>query len=1024
MGLGGITLGWIAAHAGAAHSGVSSPAGVRAARGCGNVSVVLARNETISQTSRRRPVRRLALGSTLLCGALASGLLSTRVASAQVVLDPNFSSDTIGAGEYAPGLNTDYLIREAYGQRSGDNLFHRFSQFDIPTAQSATFIEDAPGSGIRRVIAHVGGSGASQIDGVLRSTIPNADLYFYNARGVVFGPNSQLDLLGSFYASSANSIRFSDDVRFGEIESGAAVTITAAAPSAWGFLSNAPAEIAVEGARLRVPDRSDLSLVAGPIRIEGPGTGTAPNLAAPSGALQLVSLGAAGEVAIDARSAPDLDAFSRLGAITLGDGGLIDASGVDDQILIVRGDSLSIDDATILANHTGLGDHPGVAVDLAVRGEIRLGSFATGTNALLRSVNLRGELPGGAPGPDVGNAGAVLVRADSLRIDGPDSQMIVGSECLNAFPCAAGYEPGGAGGALEIDVDRFSIRNGGLVVVQTFGRGDGSSASVRARVVEIGNDDGARHPNPGRRLSPALLSFNQGFFTPGSNPPPGQDARGGDLDLVVGDRVQLENGGRISSLNFQNGTGGDIRIETGDFEMTYGDSGAGPGLAPERSAVLSQIINEFTGNPMAGEGTAGDIEIVSRADMRISPGAISSTATVIDPDGIGPLPALIANGLPGAITLRAPDGAIRIEGTSTVSTIVNNGAAPPITLESEILELRDGGQISSLTRATGRAGDLVIRANDILISGTSQGGARRSGLFSKPNDSADLQPNGASGSISIDGARLRVENGATINVDGARDGAAGNLLIGVAAPLQSVTLDNATIEANTSGAGALGGDIEINAGRIRLDNAASISASNIITGGTGSIRLNGDQLELFRDSEIAATSGAMGVGGDIVIRMRDGVVASDSRITTDSRGSTPTNQGGNIDIEAQVLVLSASALRASAPAGAGGRIRIVAGRFLPTNANPLPDATGGSTALDGEVTILSAETSTQSVIPRPNVLYEDPSRQLATGCESRTDAQGSLYVLPRPVEPPPGESLSGGSSSDALASGEGCGRWL
>ncbi|MEZ4289359.1 MAG: filamentous hemagglutinin N-terminal domain-containing protein [Myxococcota bacterium] len=218
------------------------------------------------------------------------GVVVTSTAHAQVVLDPAFSSDTVGAGEYAPGLTTDYLIREAYGRRAGDNLFHRFSRFDIPTGQSATFVEDAPGSGIRRVVAHVGGATVTRIDGVLRSTIPGADLYLYNARGVVVGPEGRLDLQGSFHASTASDLHFADGVRFGDSTPGAVVTLTSADPTAWGFLST-PAPITLEGdtlagraASLVVPDDATLSLVGGAITIDGPGApGSTPSLAAPSG---------------------------------------------------------------------------------------------------------------------------------------------------------------------------------------------------------------------------------------------------------------------------------------------------------------------------------------------------------------------------------------------------------------------------------------------------------------------------------------------------------------------------------------------------------------------------------------------------------------------------------------------------------------------------------------------------------------------------------------------------------------------
>ena len=201
---------------------------------------------------------------TTLTAIVASAPLLPHPAAAQVVLDPTFSNDTVGPGEYAPGLNTDYLIRESYGQRQGSNLYHRFVRFDVPTGTSATFIEDAPGSGIQRIISHVGGTTPSMIDGVIRSTIPGADLYLFNSRGVIFGPNASLDVLGAFHVSSANRIRFgASEPDFGIVGAGAPVTLSAAAPAAWGFLSAAPAEVAVEGGSLSVRDGHDLSVVGG-----------------------------------------------------------------------------------------------------------------------------------------------------------------------------------------------------------------------------------------------------------------------------------------------------------------------------------------------------------------------------------------------------------------------------------------------------------------------------------------------------------------------------------------------------------------------------------------------------------------------------------------------------------------------------------------------------------------------------------------------------------------------------------------
>ncbi len=936
-------------------------------------------------------------GSRVIAAALAIAVgiagPAIPVARAQVVLDPNFSNETITAGEYAPGLATDYLIRESYGRRAGDNLFHRFSRFDIPTGQSATFVEDAAGSGIRRIVARVGGLSASRIDGVLRSTIPNADLLLFNARGVVFGPNAQLDLLGSFQTASGDFIRFADDARFGDLASGPAVTLSAAAPSAWGFLSAAPAEIAVEGSTLRTPDGRDLSLVGGDLRIEGPGSSSTPTLAAPSGALRLVSLGAAGEVPVDARQPSSLDGLESLGAIRLTADAVVDASGTGDQILIVRADSLSLDDATIIADHlaaidSGAGggdDHSGIAVDIDLRGALRIGSRGDGTSGSVTSLAFRDESAPGVPGPDVGDGGDVIITADSFVLDGPGSQLIVGNGCVGTnLVCAPGTAPGGAGGRLEIDVDRFAIRNGAIAVVQTLGPGASSDATVRARRIEIGNDADAPRPG-GEPFDTFLLSYNGGSFADGSTPPPEQAARGGDLALFATERLELENRGSISSRTFGNGRGGAIRIEAGDLVML--DSLPEP--AGTRSGIRSDTNRADLLRPELDEGRAGGIDVLLSGDLRVEHGSIRSSA------------ARGANGRPGEISLQALDGTIDLGTRAVVSSEIETGVGATTTLVADRIVLRDGAAVQSITRNDGAAGDIVVAAREIDLAGVSAA-ASRTGFFSESIDNADPRPNGPSGSVIIEGGHLRVTDGATISVTGSRDGAAGRVRIGAETPMASLTLDRGgTIEANTFGADAAGGDIEIDARQIRLDRAGAITASNSVVGGTGSIRLDGRDLRLLRGAEIRATSGVSGVGGDITIDMTGSVVADAARLTTDSQGSTPTNQGGNIAIDSELLLLSSTALRASAPSASGGEIRIVAGRFLPTAGNPRPDASGGAPELDGVVSVLAAETNTQSAVPRPSVAYVDPSQRLATGCESRTRAQGSLYVLPRPSAAPP-----------------------
>jgi filamentous hemagglutinin family protein len=66
------------------------------------------------------------------------------------------------------------------GSTRGANLFHSFQRFDIPTGHSATFT--GPDQ-IRNVIGRVTGGQTSNIDGTLRSTVGQADVYLINPSG-------------------------------------------------------------------------------------------------------------------------------------------------------------------------------------------------------------------------------------------------------------------------------------------------------------------------------------------------------------------------------------------------------------------------------------------------------------------------------------------------------------------------------------------------------------------------------------------------------------------------------------------------------------------------------------------------------------------------------------------------------------------------------------------------------------------------------------------------------------------------
>ncbi|MCP3873928.1 MAG: filamentous hemagglutinin N-terminal domain-containing protein, partial [Desulfobacteraceae bacterium] len=163
-------------------------------------------------------------------------LISTLPTNAEVTLD-----GSLGRSGALPG--PDYQIGADLGKQHGGNLFHSFQDFNLNRAESATF--SGPNS-VNNVISRVTGGNPSQIDGLIRSTIPNADMYLLNPHGIMFGKNARLDVQGGFHASTADYLRLKDGGRFDARQPKNSI-LTVAPVEAFGFLNSQVAPISVQG---------------------------------------------------------------------------------------------------------------------------------------------------------------------------------------------------------------------------------------------------------------------------------------------------------------------------------------------------------------------------------------------------------------------------------------------------------------------------------------------------------------------------------------------------------------------------------------------------------------------------------------------------------------------------------------------------------------------------------------------------------------------------------------------------------
>ncbi|RMH35970.1 MAG: filamentous hemagglutinin N-terminal domain-containing protein [Nitrospirae bacterium] len=234
---------------------------------------------------------------------------------------------------------TDHLIVQDLGTTVGNNLFHNFRTFDIEAGKSATFT--GPDS-IANIIGRITGGSASTINGLLASTIDNANVFLMNPNGVIFGPQATIDIKGAFYTTTANVINLGDNGIF-HADTTMTNVLTTAPPEAFGFLGpNAPtldpkSTAAIEIQNLNIKG-SDLTVVGRDGLVKEtlvPSVKVAMALKTEGGILTMASVASHGNATLGSINIED---FPAQGHITINSGGTIDTRQVKPSGILNGGD--------------------------------------------------------------------------------------------------------------------------------------------------------------------------------------------------------------------------------------------------------------------------------------------------------------------------------------------------------------------------------------------------------------------------------------------------------------------------------------------------------------------------------------------------------------------------------------------------------------------------------------------------------------------------------------------------------------
>ncbi|HEY9833030.1 MAG TPA: filamentous hemagglutinin N-terminal domain-containing protein, partial [Stenomitos sp.] len=899
------------------------------------------------------------------------------------------------------------------GARRDANLFHSFLEFNVEADRGAYFYTPA---GIENILARVTGGNPSKILGLLGTFGDStANLFLINPNGIIFGPNAQLDVAGSFVGTTANSLVFENGVAFSATTPQSPPLLTISVPLGLQYGGNV-GSIQVQSSILQVPNGKTLALVGGNLQLNRA------LLEAPEGRVELAGVSGSGTIGLEENnsrlrlSVPENIArtdvsVNRSVIRNLGDGGSINIYA--DNLTIDRSSVRAGFDADFGFNGTQAGD-----ITLDAVGEVKIGQGSIVTNSVLPdstgnsgNINIKAKVVSltdnaqiGAITFGQGNAGKILIEAN-------DSVSLAGNASIRSNVSS---EAEGDGGDINIQTPVLSLTDGADLSTSTFGQGDAGNITVQANesIVLVNGRiysavrEGAIGQGGKINIQTGSLSLSEGAALD-SSVEEGAIGSGGDINLSVGSLSLTDNsvlfadtGGQGNAGNITvgandlislthsqiysnvesgaSGEAGNISIETGSLSLmdksrisnsTFGEGNAGSifvqandsiSLIGDTSAIISGVAEGAVGN-------GGDIQLAAKS-LSLTNGAQLFAATF----GIGNSGNIAINIL-DTVSLSGVGSTTGFSsGLLTNTEEGANGQGGDIRVNTRTLQVSDGAVLSAVSRSSFKGGNINVDANTLEVT---NGGQLLTTAFSS-GDAGSITVN-VSDRIILAGNdstfAARVAQFGQVDTDGSASGlfartegagAAGNVIINTS---QLTVQDRAQVSVSTSG--GTGGSIAvtanrfeaINGGQLRTTTAGSNQAGNITLRILDSVTLAGAKSGLFANTE----RGSIGNGGSILMSNPRAVLIRDgANVAVDSQG---TGKGGNIQIQTDILTLNNQAsISAETASNSGGDITLQVQDLLLMRHGSRISTTAGTAQAGGDGGNIAIDAQFIVAVPREN----------------------------------------------------------
>lgn len=770
------------------------------------------------------------------------------------------------------------------GAIRGNNLFHSFSEFSIPQQERVYFADPA---GIDNILTRVTGSNLSQIFGTL-GVDGTANLFLLNPNGIIFGQDAQLDIAGSFLATTADSYIWANGFNFSATDPDIPPLLTVNIPVGLQFgsdpgsiinrsrsMSVTPTQVTdpenfIPPEGLRIAQGQTLNFIGGEIKLEGGYLNTS------GGKIELGAVGANNIVKLnlnDNNWQTDYEDVNNFADIKINQQGGIDGGQIGGTQISLRGRNISM----------------GYDLDTLAQLDYQIEDF----------FNLESS-------PNLDQLTPDRTKIEARNQDNPIPTLIE----INAADTFSIIDPGRNSAVID------PSRNSRNIVAHTSGTGDAGVVDIVADSIILYGASVESWTLAGASGNGGEINFtaqNMSLNNAGAGVNTFSQADGGIINLNIAQDIQLKSGG-FGAIARDEGKGGIVQIKAQNLDIQSGGFGTSTFGNGDAGVIDLDISDSLTvtsggfGSDAAADGNGGTIKIDARN---------------IELNEAGMGVKTIGGGQGGEIEINAEaimlqDGVISAESgenfderifvNENLSTPVGdknagNGGSISITAQSLLI---DNGNITTSTFGTGEAGNITLEVDSV----TAIGGDLVTGVNSSTKGS------GRGGDITIIGDRLSLQQNAGIAANSEAQGIAGDIVIQAQELIQLQQGGIISVDGGTLGSP---GNINLVSDTITLGQAGTISATTT-QGQQGNINLNADNLWLRDRSKIITNATGDATGGNISIDLTSNLLALDN---SQINASAQQGQGGNIEIETTgIFVAPTSKINASSQFGIDGLIQI------------------------------------------------------------------------------------------------------